>query len=207
VGKRTCQRVLSELCGFAKTDHFELDNICLVFEQEYEAFLIEMIPIMAWILAWRRNGNDAHLDNIEMSHLFSLKNGHLQVNPTPKGKEDVTAYLHDRCKVTFDTFIDIKQFEADFRQKGIYRKFIRGKFVLWFLIEFCNSVHRDAVVLFNGITKPPKIHVSLSSSNGMAVIGVRARIPSSLREFLKSTFCSYIERVEIKTANSGDEWH
>jgi len=193
VNKATCMRVLSELCGFANADHTDLENVCMLFENELETFLKMMIPVMAWILCWRRNGKRSNLGDILMRDLFSFRNGHLQSEPKPKGKGGVAQYLHDQCNVVIDPSIDISIFEAEFLRDRIYRKFTRGKYVFWFLVEFCNAVHRDAVTLCGSISKIPKKNVTLSFNNGMAVIGTRARIPVSLREFLKSTFCAYIE--------------
>jgi hypothetical protein len=199
VNKTTCQRILSELCGFANADHAEVESACTLFEKELEIFLKEMIPIMAWILSWRMSGKRPNLNDILMRDLFSFRNGHLQPNPMPKGKRSVAQYLHEQCNIDFDPAVDINNFETEFRRNGRYKKFTRGKYIFWFMIEFCNAVHRDAVVLFKSILKLPKKNVTLSSSNGMAVIGSRARFPAPLRKFLKSTYCAYIKQLKWRT--------
>ncbi len=198
VNKNTCHRVLSELCGFANADHGDLEAVCELFEQELDAFLQALVPIMAWILAWRRRGKRPNLNDIQMRDLFAFTNGRLQSKANPKGKANIPVYLHDQCNVVHDPGIDITPIQAEFDRKGLYRKFTRGKYVFWFLVEFCNAVHRDAAVLFKGMTKPPKKHLNLSCTNGMAVIGTRSRIPKSLNSFLESTFCAYIEMIEGK---------
>lgn len=200
VNQTVCHRILTELCGFANANHGDLETVCELFEQELDAFLQSMVPIMAWILAWRRGGKRPNLSDIQMRDLFSFANGRLRSNATPKGKANVHTYLHDQCNVVHDTGIDIASMEAEFWRKKLYRKFTRGKFVFWFLIEFCNAVHRDAATLLKGVSKPPKMHVNLSCINGMAVIGTRSRIPASLRDFLQMTFCAYIEMIEGKAA-------
>jgi hypothetical protein len=194
VSKTACQRILTELCGFANADHADLESACMIFEKELNKFLKAMIPVMAWILCWRRSGKRPNLSDILMRDLFSFRDGHLQPNPSPKGKRNVAQYLHDQCNIALDPGIDINNFEIEFRRKGRYKKFIRGKYVFWFLVEFCNAVHRDAIVLFKSISKSPKKSVTLSYSNGMAVIGSRVRFPASLRKFLKSTYCAHIKQ-------------
>lgn len=196
VNSGTCHRILTELCGFSGADHGELDAVCELFEQELEAFLQTMVPIMAWILAWRRMGQRPNLNDIQLKDVFSFANGRLQSNPSPKGKASVPEYLHDQCNVVYTSGIDIASIQADFGLEKAYRKFVRGKYVLWFMVEFCNSVHRDAAALFSRISRPPKMHSTLSCSNGMAVIGTRSRIPPSLRAFIQSMFCRYIEVKE-----------
>lgn len=196
VNKATCNRILTELCGFANSAHAELDAVCEIFEQEYEIFLQSLMPIMAWILEWRkRGGARPNLNDIQMRDIFSISNGRLLTNANPKGKTDLALYLHEQCNVPFISGIDITPMQAEFSRRNSYKKFTRGKYVLWFLIEFCNAVHRDAVALFTGLTKPPKIHINLSCSNGMAIIGTRARVPRTLRSFIQSTFCAHIEAI------------
>ena len=198
VNKATCHRVLSELCGFANADHGDLEIVCKLFEQELDAFLQAMMPVMAWILVWKRSGKRPCLNDILMRDLFSVANGRLQQNATPKGKANVPVYLHEQCNVIPDPGVDIAPIQEEFKHEGNYTKFTRGKYVFWFLIEFCNTVNRDAAGLFNGMSKSPKMSLSLSFSNGMAVIGPRSRIPTSLRDFLQLTFCVYIEMIEGK---------
>lgn len=195
VNKATCNRVLTELYGFANADHDNLDAVCELFEQQLNIFHQAMVPIMAWILAWRRSGKRFNLNDILMRDLFSFSNGHIQPNATPKGKPNVSTYLHEQCKVELTPGIDITSIHAEFSPPP-YNKFTRGKYIFWFLIEFCNAVHRDTAALFKAMSKPPKMNVTLSGANGMAVIGPRARIPKSLRVFIQSTFCSYINKVE-----------
>lgn len=197
VSKATCNRILSEVCGFALADHAELDAVCEIFEHELERFYQAMIPIMAWILEWkRRGGARPNLNDIQMRDIFSFADGRLLTNETPKGKADIHLYLHEQCNVVYTQGVDIAPLQAEFVRKKFYKKFTRGKYVFWFLIEFCNAVHRDTAALFNGLAKPPKMHVNLSSSNGMTVIGTRARIPRSLRNFIQDTFGAYIVTID-----------
>jgi len=200
VSKTACHRILTELCGFANADHAELDSVCELFERELDAFLQSMIPIMAWILAWRRSGMRPNLNDIQMRDLFAFDKGQLQSNRTPKGKANIATYLHEQCNVVPNPGIDVASIETEFGRRNVYRRFARGKYVLWFLVEFCNSVHRDAVAIFKGIAKPPKMHVNLSCSNGIAVIGARCRMPASLRDFVLSTFSRYIHLTEGRHA-------
>jgi hypothetical protein len=196
VTKAVCKRVLTELCGFSCANHADLESIGTLFEQELDKFFHNMAPIMAWIVMWRRSGKKPNLNDILMRDLFALKNGCLQVTPSPKGKASAAVYIHEQCNIPFDPAADASSLVAVLGRKSKYRLLIRGKYVLWFLIEFCNSVHRDAVALFPDLEKaPPKMNVTLALSNGMALVGTRARIPKSLRIFLASTFYTHVERV------------
>ncbi len=202
VNKAMCQRVLSELCGFGKVGHAELERICVMFEQARETFLESMIPVMAWILSWKNSGARPNLNDIQMDDLFFFKNGCIYARPTLESAESISRYVHTQCAVKFDPGVDIQHFIGKFKSSGGYRKYTRGKFLFWFLIEFCNAIHRDAGALFAGMSKSPKKNVTMSCSNGVAVIGPRARIPSSLREFIRSTYVAYAARVEARLAGA-----
>ena len=192
VKRGTCRRVLSEVCALGTLDHGELDAVCSLFEVELEKFLIAMVPIMAWILHWRRARKRAALTDIQMKDLFSFEKGTLQMNSTPKGKANVTQYIHEQCNLVHESAVDTALLEAELRKGRVYRRFTRGKYVFWFLIEFCRSVRASAITHFTSCSRIPPMNVTFSASNGMTVIGNRARIPNSLRAFLTANFCDYI---------------
>jgi len=195
VKKATCKRVLSELCGFSRIDHAELDAVADTFAQELELFLRNMISVMAWIVAWRRSGQRPNLNDIQLRDLFALKNARLVVNAAPKGKT-VPIYIHEQCNVVFDPTVDTGPIASELRWENKYKSLTRGKYSFWFLVEFCNSVNRDAAEVFPSLDASPKMNLTLSPANGVAIIGARARCPASLREFLRATFLTYIARAE-----------
>jgi hypothetical protein len=195
VKKGTCRRVLSEICALGTLDHGELDAVCGLFELEMEKFCTSMIPTMAWILHWRRNGERATLNDILMKDLFAFTDGSLRTNPTPKGKANVVQYIHEQCNVVHDASVNIAQLEAEFRKGSAYRRFVRGKYVLWFLVEFCCSVRASAKKHFKASAKIPPMNVSFAAANGMTIIGNRARIPKSLKTFLTTNYCEYIQAM------------
>lgn len=179
VNKAACGRILTEVFGYGKVNHEELEQICDLYELELEKFFLAMMPIMAWILLWRRNSEKAILSDIDMSSLFFFNAGALNIKETPNGKTDVGKCIHEHCKLPYDPAIDITSIETELMQDDLYKKYTRGKFMFWFLISFCISVKK-------------KMNVEISQKNAMTIIGNRARIPSSLRRFLNETFCNYI---------------
>ena len=57
VKKAICKRLLAELYGFAHADHGELEAVGVIFEKT-RSFLRRLIPVMAWIVHWRRRNKD-----------------------------------------------------------------------------------------------------------------------------------------------------
>lgn len=191
----TCRRVLSEVCALGTVDHGELDAVCDLFDIELEKFLVSMIPTMAWILHWRRHGNRASLNDILMKDLFAFTNGVVRANSTPRNKTNIVQYIHDQCGVLHDPSVDVAPLQAELRKGGGYRHFTRGKYVFWFLIEFCCSVRASAETFFKSCAKIPPMHVTFSASNGMTIIGNRSRIPNSLKTFLTDNYSEYVEAM------------
>ena len=192
VNKETCRRVLSEVCGLGGLDHGHLDAVCDLFDAECEKFLVAMIPTMAWIIHWRRSGVRASLNDISMKDMFTVVSGLLVAVASPKGKASAVQYIHEQCNVVYDASVPIGRVEAEFLSGGGYRNLTRGKYVFWFLIEFCLSIRSDVKSHFKGCSVVPPMRVSLGPGNAMILVGSRAREPSSLCGFLRSNYISYI---------------
>lgn len=196
--KVVCERILTELLGFSETQHNEMDAVGRMFELQLERFLKSMSETMAWILYWRKQKLPASLSNIEMKHMFSLTDGVVESMDRPKNKSSVKQYIHEQCGLTFTPDNDIEVERLVFATPDNYRKFTRGKYVLWFLVEFCKSVHRGATKVFTGVSKPPKVRIELSAANAFALVAPRCRMPPCLSSFLRSNYGAYVERVGSK---------
>lgn len=187
VCKNTCERVLTELCGFSNLPHNELETILELFEEQLDCFQQMMIPIMACIIKWRKDGNKACLDNIEMKDIFSFSSGKIQIK---KLSESQTEYIHKKCNIPLASNNDLSQIEKEFKSNNHNKKFVRGKYLLWFFVSFCISIKNDWEKL-NLTLKKPRRNVPFSFSNAIQHIGPRAKIPASLNIFLENTYVKY----------------
>lgn len=192
----TCRRILTEVFGFSNVNHQEMDQVCDQFEKELEKFFVTMIPTMAHILYWRRSVSKANLNDINIGKMFSVKGGFLVIKRTLAAKTARTKYIHKSAGVAFDSTTNVSNELKDFGKVFAYRNFVRGKYIMWFLIEFCRSIHQAASSSFTACAGPPKMKVSISAANAVTIIGNRARVPKSLRAFLLKTFCAYIKQKE-----------
>lgn len=62
--------------------------------------------------------------------------------------------------------------------------FLRGKYEMWFLIEFLNNLIKE---LNKGIPKGQeryKLNPSMAVSNSVTLLGPRLRIPKDIKDFL-----------------------
>jgi len=197
VKSNTCDRVLREICGFTELKYDDSDKIKDMFHEQLELFQKALIPVMSSIISWRRESRKACLNDIYMKHIFEVRNGALSETSNPKDKENIIVYIHEQCNLEMDNKESIAEIATAFEKTGHYRKFTRGKYLLWFLVEFCLSIHKDYSRLPFVVTrKKPKMVVSLSQSNAIAIVGLRCKIPKTLRGFLENTLNKYVALKE-----------
>ena len=193
VNSVTCNRVLREVCGFSELEYQISDQIKIHFDEQLECFQKALIPAMSNIIIWRKNNNKANLNDICMKHVFQIRNGYLKEISRPKKKENLIVYIHDQCNLRMTDGNSIAEITEIFEEKKYYEKYIRGKYLLWFLVEFCLSIYRDYNTLsFIEINKKPKMVTTLSQSNAIVLIATRCKIPLSLKSFFKNTIEKYI---------------
>ncbi len=198
VDRTTFSQIITEYFGYEGIDVAHLEKMCDSFDEQLCAFLEATIPIMAWIVHWMRSGLRPQLDNISMDDIFSLCDGRIQPHPNLKSKKDVALYLHEKCKVNYTRRVPVARIEKELRCQKEYMRFTRGKFVLWFLIKYCNAVQKDPGKFVPEMKKPPKAR-ALSHADVLLSIVPRVRIPCALAQFVDNTFRVYIKGVEAST--------
>lgn len=195
INQGTFHRVLTELLGLSEMPANDLERVKENFEIQLEKFLFSMSSIMSWMLFCKQQNMQLNLKNINLGKVYSVENEELIIKNPPDGYESIYTFLCDKSQIDFvEDFIERIDKET-FEDPEVYKKMVRGKFVLWFFIEYCNSVHRDIVKICDYYNKSPKVHINLSVANGMSIIASRARIPTTLRKFIKSNYLDYINSV------------
>ena len=193
VNPNTCDRVLREICGFSELNQDISKNIESHFKEQLSCFQKSLIPIMANIIFWKKNNIKANLNDICMKHIFSVRRGFLERKSNPKGHGNIIEYIHRQCNVQQANDTQYTNIAREFEEKAYYKKFTRGKYLLWFLVEFCLSVYNDCSKLkFAEIKNKPKMTINMSHSNAIILIGTRAKMPLSLKCFFANTIDKYV---------------
>lgn len=196
VKRETCDRLLCELFNLSTIPKTEKDNILDLFDEQLELFATKLIPVMARILTWKKSGEKPCLNDILMKHIFSVSNGKIETIQHPKGRANIQEYIHSQCNIPMDNTIDISPTIDQIRSQNNVLMLTRGKYLLWFLVEFSSSIHRDINRFSSTITSPPKLHVKISQANANTLVAPRARIPKHLKEFLQKTFFVHAQRSD-----------
>ncbi|MBV6340427.1 DUF4435 domain-containing protein [Candidatus Magnetobacterium casense] len=197
VDRETCSRVMTEVCSLYS---FEknlledlLDTILDLFDEQLLAFQDSMVTVMAWCIYWMRKGEKVYLDNINMGDMFAVREGRVQMLPFPNERfSTIEEYIHNKAKISYVPGVDITNIEKEFKEQGRHLKFVRGKYVLWFFVEFILSVYTNISKFSKKFTRPPKMHVNLNETNAIILVAPRSRIPESLRSFIEQTYITYI---------------
>ena len=196
VNSNVCDRLLREICGFSHMKYDDSDKIISQFDSQLNAFQSAMIPVMSNIVYWRNNNLKACLDDIIMKHMFSIKKGKLVQKSNPKNKANEIVYIHEQCNLPVQNHPEINTTIVKYKNENLEKKFIRGKYILWFAVEYCISIHRDCLTLdFVNIADKPKVGINLSQSNGISQIAPRCRMPVSLSDFFDKTLNEYVKKI------------
>jgi transcriptional regulator len=191
VNRRTCDRVLSEVCKLSSLRKKEKERILDLFDKQLKVFQKKMVPIMSWVIYWKRNGRNPALDNINMKHLFIIERGRVRSISKPKNCISQKEYIHKQCNITCKRGRELKKIVDEFCDGQGKEKFVRGKYILWFFVEFVVSVSTNISYFSRTITTAPKMNISLNQSSAIVLIAPRAFYPKSLRFFLDNTCVSY----------------
>lgn len=197
VSRNTCDRVLSEVCNLNRVKRREKNEILNLFEEQLSLFQKKMIRIMAWIIHWKQKDLKPSLNDILMRHLFAVDSGRLLENHSPKGFSTCEEYIHGQCNIPYKSTSKIIAITKEFKAADGPKKFVRGKYELWFLVEFVISIYKNIKNFSAEYTQSPKMKVSFSQANAIILIAPRARIPASLKNFINRTHLKYIEYFEI----------
>ncbi len=133
-----------------------------------------------------------NLNNIEMSNLFTIKECEIHLYPLSKVDLIVEEYIHKQCGITYESGVDVTDIEKEFRAGDRHLKFVRGKWLLWFFVEYVLNVHKHISSFLSKAAKPPQIHITFSHKNAVVLIAPRTRIPESLKTFIDNTYIAYI---------------
>lgn len=185
------KRILEEVLSISGLKPHEFDLIENRFAAGLALFCEVMTPIMAQILIWRSEGKRPCLNDIDIKNLFTFRDGAIQIR---NGFETTLSRLQNVAScvgLSVATKAAIAEAEARFQEKQGTKKFIRGKYLLWFMVEMALEIHRSISSVVARFTSPPKVRVSLGMKNAMIIISPRVRCPRSLNDFLSLNYGKY----------------
>jgi hypothetical protein len=186
-------RLLEEAMNVTGLRPKETEDLLEKFRIADAQFREAMVPVMAQAILWRRNGQRPCLDQIRPRDILDVTDGSVSPKRECCARTVLLARVAASVDLTVSCESDVAQVEREFRQKRGVERFIRGKYLLWFLVEFAHHVHKSLSRHVPRIRSSPKPRISLGVGNAMVLAAPRVRCPTSLRAFLDGTYGQYLK--------------
>ncbi len=186
---RACfERYLSD---HVKIRNVELESAVLLdqFDEQLAKFHKLSLPIMAWILIMRRQGESVILNDVDFGKLFRLDAGELK----RRSKRGTLNYLKrvTQCSQDCD-WRTLRQASLEL-SRFAPKRYIRGKFEAWWFVAFVNHIC-DAASRVAAEQGGAVVRVSqLSSATMIQLLSESAIAPTSLSNFFTFHFGSLKE--------------
>jgi len=189
-------RILRELL------HINNDEVIIQltakFIEQHLIFCNLMHLITAWILYHRRKKSDFNLNNLSLKPIFSIND---KLNIYKKNKinnQKLFKYLDEQTGIVTppNVWKDIVYEYRTIKNISEPKYYLRGKFEIWYLTEFCNSIVDFLNQDVKKGDKKTKFKVNFTHSNAVEILGPRLKIPDDLELFLTSN----IDKVMIQCA-------
>jgi hypothetical protein len=170
----------------------ERKKILNCFNQMSSQFYSMVMPIMAWVIAWRQGNKSVQLGNLHINKYVKISSGKfIWANSCAnelKLRESLSHDLQLSCRGSITKQKYILKLLKDHNPKS----YIRGKYDRWCFVKILKHITENINLFSSHITRTPAFHVEVSDKNAIQILGPRSTIPDSLVIFIKNTAAEYI---------------
>lgn len=169
-------------------DEKKLDAIRKIFDQQYSQFVREMSHVMSWILLARQLQLRPNLQNISLNNLYVIDSSFRFSRRTGITIQSLIRYLQrsTQCNIPSTQLKQRARLRKMLVDGSEPKKFIRGKFDLWFLVSFLEIIKRTYTqTRRSGEQKPGNLPSLIDALN---VFGPRVSSIPELTEFIQSNW-------------------
>ncbi len=185
-------RLLAEVHNVVDWTLEEQQVLISHFNDQLNKFAHAMSPIMAQILFWRLQGISANLNNLDLASIFQFNAGAVSLVAEFEQEDARVDRLCECVGAPKANALDRKEMSDALCSSGDPKKWVRGKYLVWFLAGMINETHKEIRTFLHAYNQPPKSKISIGPKNVMVVAAPRARIPNSLRTFVENGFNQFI---------------
>jgi hypothetical protein len=160
----------------------DFSGIASQFDLELAGFHRAIRPLMCWIIAMRRNGSRVVLADLKLEKLFRFDGSRIVRNRM----DEPMTYL---CQVTQATdhancWRQVRRVCRELDRQDP-KRYVRGKFEAWFLVEFVKRIIADLVTVAAESNGSVSISTPLHESNFVQMLVRGVTIPGPLDSFLR----------------------
>lgn len=187
-------RFLREICLI--TDGDIISELKGRFIEELRIFSEEMTRISAWVVYCRKNNFDVNLSDIDIAKLFKITKDFNIKRAIPKGAKNRFDYICSVTKTNYYSLPELKEISKNLYRIETPKKFIRGKYELWFLYAFCKNTIEVTVPQLNKKIKDHnrksdkkimkcKVTIQIKPENILQVTAPRVKLSKDISDFLQ----------------------
>ncbi len=188
VSTYTLNRVIKELCNI---NLYEKEN-----EKLFQLFLCgvnelaKAVSLISAAYIWlQRKGDKPSFNCIEIKDVLCME----KCNVKTMNSTDIVSYIERKwnTKIMIDEVLSV---EVEFQDKNIDLRYIRGKYLMWYFVNFINNFHESCQEYFPRLSKPRSIR-KLDVNNAINDLGVRSKTPETLVDFISRTYLMFISEA------------
>lgn len=173
-------RFIEDFVEFRKVT-FDPRVILDQFESELNRFHRLVTPIMAYIIYAKRQGMPANFGDVNLRELYAFSvECCVRIKPGER-----LAYLNRAMGISIsrNVFIRVREVARELRRLPP-KRFVRGKFELWFLVEFIKHLCSHLETVAGEIGGIARMRNSMEHHNAIAILVSRIETPPALTSFL-----------------------
>jgi hypothetical protein len=160
---------------------FQIEPVLDHFDQQLARFHRLAMPIMAWIVTLRRAGLRPNLGNVDPGKLLELTDDcSIRIRPSRRleylMRVSGVPSVGEVFRRVRHTCTELKRIQP--------KRFLRGKFELWFLVQFWKKLIKHLRGLSIEAGGRLDVKIALEEANSVAVLVEKIVVPRSLELFL-----------------------
>lgn len=183
----TLKRALLELFGLSFTDD-EFDVISNLFSKGLKDLSLLINIISSFYIYFKKNKKDVIFDKINLKDLVNINKCEVKT----ASRKIIVNYVKEKWPYDYDE-LNFKKIYKDFSKKNTTYKHTRGKFIMWYFINFIKSLCDNYNNIIPRTQKKLTRGRDLCPKNAIIDLAPRSRTPQSLNSFVNATYLSYIQ--------------
>lgn len=178
-------RILVDLCHL-NLKKIGFNKIERKFQAEINNFYSVFRDISVWFVTLRSHGIRPNHNNLDYKKICRFTKN---IRFVQHDKKNIIHNLQTMCGVLTPGNYDLSKIKYEKVLNTLEpKKYIRGKYELWFFIEFFRHLLKNFEDSVLEKQEKIKINTQITHSNAVEILGPRAKIPPSLNKFLSENF-------------------
>lgn len=169
------------------------------FRLQHLIYVQQLKMISAWMMYCRKNNFNVCFNEIKMADLFKIDESGKLKKKTLSSYASKFDYLCDKTKTNHFNIVEIRHYYNLIRKESKPKKFIRGKYELYFMFMYLKYISDNVVSEISKEAKEhnknarrqdkvirPKSTIQLNEENIFQVLYNKTKVPEKLKIFIQA---------------------